>query len=109
MKLMVDTMSVGDREAVRIWQLLGLFIGLIALESVLWRIAGLLGCKTEVATDVDVRLDLFKHLAGHPISYFSNHMAGALGNRITATAGATGAVFRALVRKGRAQPINRGE
>lgn len=60
MKLMVDTMSVGDREAVRIWQLLGLFIGLIALESVLWRIAGLLGCKTLVATDVDVRLDLFK-------------------------------------------------
>ena len=109
MKLIVDTMSVGAREAVRIWQLLGLFIGLIALESVLWRIAGWLGCKTVVATGVDVRLDLFKHFAGHPISYFSNHVAGAFGNRITATAGATGALFGALVRNGRAQPISRGE
>lgn len=93
MKLIVDTMAGNDRASREIWRWLGLFIVLIATESVLWRLSGWLGCVTVVNTGVDVRLDLFRHLCGHSLDYFSRHLAGSLGNRITATAGATGAIF----------------
>jgi ATP-binding cassette subfamily B protein len=96
MKLIVDSMAAGDRLSSRIWVWLGLFIGLIAAESACWRGAGWLGCRAIVATGVDVRADLFRHLTGHPMSYFAAHLSGALGNRITATAGAVGAVFSVL-------------
>ena len=99
MKLIVDAMATGDRQAPEIWRWLGLFIGLIATESVLWRLGGWLGCNTVVATGVDIRLGLFRHLAGHPMGYFSEHLSGSLGNRITATAGATGAIFGTLTWK----------
>jgi ATP-binding cassette subfamily B protein len=99
MKLIVDAMATDDRGSGEIWRWLGLFIALIAMESLLWRASGWLGCKAVVATGVDIRLDLFAHLAGHPMQFFSDHLAGSLGNRITATAGATGAIFTALVWK----------
>lgn len=93
MKLIVDAMALEGRNSQAIWQFLGIFIGLIALESVLWRLGGWLGCHTVVSTGVDIRLDLFKHLAGHSMRYFSEHLSGALGGRITATAGAAGGIF----------------
>jgi ATP-binding cassette subfamily B protein len=77
-------------------QPLVLFIGLIALENTLWRLGGWLGCRTVVAVGVQVRLDLFAYLPGHSVRFFSNHLAGALGNRITATAGAVGSLFGTL-------------
>lgn len=89
-------MAVGDRAGAAIWQWLALFIALIAAESGLWRLGGWLGCHTVVATGVDIRLDLFRHLAGHPMRYFSEHLTGALGNRVTATAGSAGAIYGAL-------------
>ena len=95
MKLIVDTMSAGDRNGAHIGRLLALFVGLIAVESVIWRVAGWTGCNAIVATGVDIRLDLFGHLAGHPMGWFSGHLAGSLGNRITTTAGAAGAIFSA--------------
>jgi ATP-binding cassette subfamily B protein len=82
-----------------VWQWLGLFIVLIAAESVFWRLSGWLGCIAVVRTGVDVRLDLFRHLSGHSLDYFSRHLAGSLGNRVTATAGATGAIFGTLIWK----------
>jgi ATP-binding cassette subfamily B protein len=96
MKLIVDAMASGDRGGSDIWQYLVFFIALIALESVLWRLGGWVGCRTIVASGVDVRLDLMDYLLGHPMQYFSEHMAGALGGRITATAGAAGAVYGTL-------------
>jgi ATP-binding cassette subfamily B protein len=96
MKLIVDTMSVGDRGSSVIWRWLALFVSLIAMESALWRIGGWLGCRVVVATGVDVRLDLFRHLAGHPMRYFTAQSAGALGNRVTATAGSVGALLGTL-------------
>ncbi|MDB5818160.1 MAG: transporter related protein [Rhizobacter sp.] len=97
MKLIVDDMAEGDRGSQTIWRLLTLFIGLTATESVLWRLAGWLGCLTVVATGVSVRLDIFKHLTGHPMHYFSTHMSGALGNRVTATASAVAAVMGSVI------------
>ena len=99
MKLIVDTMTLDDRASDAIWHWLALFVGLIAAESICWRLSGWLGCRAVVATGVDVRLDLFAHLSGHSIDYFSQHMAGSLGSRVTATAGATGAVYSTLIWK----------
>jgi ATP-binding cassette subfamily B protein len=99
MKLIVDEMAANDRRGRLIWQWLGLFIGLIAAESICWRLSGWLGCRAVVATGVDVRLDLFRHLSGHSLDYFSGHLAGALGGRVTATAGASGSVFGTMIWK----------
>ena len=88
MKLIVDEMAVGDRHSSRIWHSFALFLGLIATESVLSRLAGWLGCRVIVRTGVDVRLDLFRHLSGHPMQFFAGHLSGALGARITSTTGA---------------------
>ncbi|CAN5327395.1 ABC transporter ATP-binding protein [soil metagenome] len=93
MKLIVDAMAAPNRSTVPIWGLLGWFIGLIAIESALWRIAGMLGCRTVVATGVDIRLDLFARLTGQSMRFFGEHLAGSLGGRITATAGASGALY----------------
>ncbi|GAA4331445.1 ABC transporter ATP-binding protein [Pigmentiphaga soli] len=93
MKLIVDAMATENRAAANVWFPLGLFIGLIALESVLWRLGGWLGCRAVVNTGVDIRADLFEHLTGHPMRYFNEHLSGSLGNRITATAGSAGAIF----------------
>ena len=97
MKLIVDTMAGDDRASHQIWHWLALFIGLIAAESVCWRLCGWMGCRAIVQTGVDVRLDLFRHLSGHSLDYFSEHMAGSLGNRITATAGTTAAFLSTMV------------
>jgi ATP-binding cassette subfamily B protein len=99
MKLIVDAMALDDRHSRAIWRWLALFIVLIAAESACWRLSGWLGCRAVVATGVDVRLDMFRHLSGHSQDYFSGHMAGSLGNRVTATAGATGSIFSTLIWK----------
>jgi ATP-binding cassette subfamily B protein len=91
MKLIVDAMA-GEQQGNLIWYLLALFIGLIAAESVFWRLSGWLGCITVVAVGVDVRLSLFDYLTGHSTDYVTRHSSGALGSRITATAGAAGAL-----------------
>ncbi len=99
MKLIVDTMAEGDRTTYLIWYCLALFVALIAAESAFWRIAGWLTCITVIATGVDVRLDLFRHLSGHSLAYFSGHLVGSLGNRVTATAGATASILLTAVWK----------
>ncbi|RYZ12320.1 MAG: ABC transporter ATP-binding protein [Comamonadaceae bacterium] len=99
MKLIVDAMAGDDRQSFAIWNSLALFIGLIAAESLCWRLSGWLGCITVVNTGVDVRLDLFRHLSGHSMGFFGGQLSGALGSRITATAGATGSIFGTVIWK----------
>src|SRR5690606_11076551 len=74
-------------------------IGLIVVENVFWRLGGWLGCRTVVASVVDLRVDLFKHLTGHPMRYFTEHFAGSLGNRISALGQAAGAIYGGLAWK----------
>ncbi len=96
-KLLVDVMA-GPREAsAAVWSVLGLFVGLIAAESVFWRTTGWLACRTTLAIGVDMRLDLFRHLNGQPMRYFADNLAGSLGQRLTATAGNFGALTNAVV------------
>lgn len=101
MKLLVDAMAQGsaNRGAADVWHPLGLFIGLIVIENVFWRLGGWLGCRTVVASMVDIRVDLFKHLTGHPMRYFTEHFAGSLGNRISALGQAAGAIYGGLAWK----------
>ena len=98
MKLLVDAMAADTRQA-SVWTPLLLFLGLIVLENILWRLAGWLGCRTVVASVVDIRVDLFRHLTGHPMRYFNEHFAGSLGNRISALGAAAGAIYGGLAWK----------
>ena len=98
MKLLVDAMAEDGRQ-VSVWTPLLLFLGLIVLENILWRLAGWLGCRTVVASVVDIRVDLFRHLTGHPMRYFNEHFAGSLGNRISALGAAAGAIYGGLAWK----------
>lgn len=99
MKMLVDAMAEGERAAANVWLPLWLFLGLIVVENVLWRLGGWLGCRTVVASVVDLRVDLFKHLTGHPMRYFNEHFAGSLGNRISALGAAAGAIYGGLAWK----------
>jgi len=93
MKLIVDTMATSDRQSAAIWFPLGLFLTLIVIENIFWRLGGWIGCRCVVATGVDVRLDLFTHLTGHAMRYFSQHLSGSLGGRINQTAQAVGGII----------------
>jgi ATP-binding cassette subfamily B protein len=95
MKLIVDGMAAASHDAV--WFALGILVGLIALESVLWRLSGWLGCRTTVDIGVHVRLDLFDYLSHQPMRYFAENLAGSLGQRLTATAGNFGALTNTTV------------
>ncbi|ARP88670.1 ABC transporter ATP-binding protein [Bordetella genomosp. 9] len=96
MKLIVDAMSAADRQAADIWHPLAYFLGLIALESALWRGGGWLGCRTIVASCADMRIDLFDHLTGHSLPFFKRHLTGSLGNRISATSTASSIIYGTL-------------
>lgn len=101
MKLLVDAMAAGtaERGAADVWSPLWLFLGLIVVENVFWRLGGWLGCRTVVASCVDIRVDLFKYLTGHPMRYFNEHFAGSLGNRISAVGQAAGSIYGGLAWK----------
>lgn len=96
MKLLVDAMDSTTRASAQVWAPLILFLVLITLENLLWRLGGWQGSRAIVASGVDIRLDLFEHLTGHSMRYFNQHFSGALGNRITTTASATGEIFATL-------------
>jgi ATP-binding cassette, subfamily B, bacterial len=96
MKLLVDAMSAPQRQSADVWTPLLFFIALIGAENLLWRLSGVLGCRAIVKTGVDIRADLFRHLTGHSMRYFAEHFTGSLGNRITGTAGAAGAIYSTL-------------
>lgn len=96
MKLLVDAMDSAERTTASVWWPLYLFLGLITLENILWRLGGWQGSRAIVASGVDIRLDLFVHLTGHSMRYFNQHFSGALGNRITSTAAATGELFSTI-------------
>ncbi|MDR6353360.1 ATP-binding cassette subfamily B protein [Pseudomonas psychrotolerans] len=98
MKLLVDAMADPGHRA-QVWSPFWLFISLIVLENLFWRCGGWLGCRTVVASCADMRVDLFRYLTGHPMHYFAQHFAGALGNRVSATGTAAGAIYGGLAWK----------
>lgn len=99
MKLLVDAMAGGGRAHEAVWFALGLLIGLIVIENIFWRLGGWLGCRTVLASCVDIRIDLFKYLTGHSMRYFNEHPTGSLGSRVSAVSSAAGFVYSGLIWK----------
>jgi ATP-binding cassette subfamily B protein len=84
-KYLVDTLS-GNTSA--IWFAFALLVGLIAADSILWRVAGWISSFSFVRVTGDLRRDLFRHLTGHSPHYFAERLPGMLTSRITATSNA---------------------
>ena len=96
MKLLVDAMNAGHAAPVAVWRAFAVFVGGVAIETALWRLSGWSGCRAFVKAGVDFRLDLFQHVAKHGARYFADRLSGALGNRISACAGALQAIETTL-------------
>jgi ATP-binding cassette subfamily B protein len=100
-KLLVDTLApsggLGAEGAANAWPAFGLLVGLIAADSLLWRLAGLIAHATFVAVTGDLRRDLFRHLTGHAPGYFAARMPGTLASRVTATSNAVFSVENMFV------------
>jgi len=99
MKMLVDVMTLGDRGSEHVWFPFFLFLGLIVVENLFWRLGGWLGCRTVVASCADLRVDLFNHLTGHPMRYFAQHFSGSLANRISSAGAAAGSIYGGLAWK----------
>ncbi|MDY0934763.1 ABC transporter ATP-binding protein [Pseudomonas viridiflava] len=99
MKMLVDVMTLGDRRSEHVWFPFFLFLGLIVVENLFWRLGGWLGCRTVVASCADLRVDLFNHLTGHPMRYFAQHFSGSLANRISSAGAAAGSIYGGLAWK----------
>jgi ATP-binding cassette, subfamily B, bacterial len=96
-KLLVDTLTHPGGGAHRAWPAFGLLVALIAADSALWRLAGLIAHSAFVGVTGDLRRDLFRHLTGHAPGYFAERMPGTLASRITATSNAVFAVENMFV------------
>jgi ATP-binding cassette subfamily B protein len=86
-KYLVDALSGFAGSAV-VWSAFLILVSLIAADNLLWRLAGWIGSVTFVGVTGDLRRDLFRHLTGHSLAYFSDRWPGTLSSRITAASNA---------------------
>jgi ATP-binding cassette subfamily B protein len=86
-KFLVDTLAQGPAAA-RAWLAFAILVSLMAADQLLWRVASWIGSYAFVAVTGDLRSDLFRHVTGHPIRFFSERLPGMLTSRITATSNA---------------------
>ena len=94
-KGLVDTLS-GTPSGLKLWGAVGVLLGLVAGDNLLWRAAGWASTYAFVAVGGDIRLDLFNHLSGHGTRYFVERFPGALAGRITAAATAAWTIENSL-------------
>jgi ATP-binding cassette subfamily B protein len=87
-KHLVDVLSTHQPPPPVLWGAVAILLGLVAGDSVLWRVAGWASTHAFVAVGGDIRMDLFDHLSGHGTRYFVDQFPGALAGRITAAANA---------------------
>jgi ATP-binding cassette subfamily B protein len=86
-KFLVDTLSQGADRG-RAWLGFAMLVSLMAADQLLWRVASWIGSRAFVAVTGDLRSDLFRHVTGHPLRFFSERLPGMLTSRITATSNA---------------------
>src|SRR5947199_2954974 len=87
-KILVDTLAGGlyvGTHARDAWLGFLLLATLVALDTLLWRLASWIASYIFVAVTGDLRRDLFRHLTGHAPSYFADRMPGTLTSGCTAT------------------------
>jgi ATP-binding cassette, subfamily B, bacterial len=87
-KHLVDVLGTHQPPSVLLWGAVGILLGLVAGDSLLWRIAGWASTHAFVAVGGDMRMELFDHLSGQGTRYFVEQFPGALAGRITAAANA---------------------
>jgi ATP-binding cassette, subfamily B, bacterial len=85
LKLIVDAMAHGIEHIGAVWAALRVFAGLLAGESVFWRLGSWFGYSAMLADKAEAKLDLFDHLGGHSSRYFTDLLGGALATRISST------------------------
>jgi ATP-binding cassette subfamily B protein len=96
-KLLVDTLSLPERQPAAVWHVFALLVGLIAADNLLWRLAGWVGNTAFANVTGEVRRDLFRHLTGHALSYFATWQPGVVTSRVSATSTAMFTVQNLLV------------
>jgi ATP-binding cassette subfamily B protein len=87
-KHLVDVLGMHKPPNAVLWGAVGLLLGLVAGDNLLWRLAGWVSTYAFVAVGGDIRLELFDHLSGQGTRYFVERFPGALAGRITAAANA---------------------
>jgi ATP-binding cassette, subfamily B, bacterial len=87
-KHLVDVLSTHQPPPSVLWGAVGILLGLVAGDNVLWRVAGWASTHAFVAVGGDIRLELFGHLSGQGTRYFVEQFPGALAGRITVAANA---------------------
>jgi ATP-binding cassette, subfamily B, bacterial len=95
-KHLVDVLGTRSPPSTVLWGAVGILLGLVAGDNVLWRIAGWASTHAFVAVGGDIRLELFNHLSGHGTRYFVERFPGALAGRITAAANAAWIIENSL-------------
>jgi len=95
-KLLVDTLGSGKPTDFALWSAVGLLLGLVAGDNLLWRLAGWVSTYAFVVVGGDIRLELFNHLSGHGTRYFVERFPGALAGRITVAATAAWTIESSL-------------
>ena len=87
-KHLVDVLGTHLPPPSVLWGAVGILLGLVAGDNVLWRVAGWASTHAFVAVGGDIRMELFDHLSGQGTRYFVDQFPGALAGRITAAANA---------------------
>jgi len=77
-KHLVDVLGTHDPATEVLWGAVGLLLGLVAGDNLLWRLAGWVSTHAFVAVGGDMRLELFDHLSGQGTKYFVEQFPGAL-------------------------------
>jgi ATP-binding cassette, subfamily B, bacterial len=95
-KHLVDVLGTHNPATYILWGAVGLLLGLVAADNLLWRVAGWVSTYAFVAVGGDIRLDLFDHLSGQGTRYFVERFPGALAGRITAAANAAWTIESSL-------------
>jgi ATP-binding cassette, subfamily B, bacterial len=95
-KHLVDVLGTHHPPVRILWAAVGILLGLVAGDNLLWRIAGWASTHAFVAVGGDMRLDLFNHLSGQGTHYFVERLPGALAGRITAAANAAWMIENSL-------------
>jgi ATP-binding cassette, subfamily B, bacterial len=95
-KHLVDVLGTRNPPSTVLWGAVGILLGLVAGDNLLWRIAGWASTHAFVAVGGDIRLELFNHLSGQGTRYFVEQFPGALAGRITAAANAAWLIENSL-------------
>ena len=97
LKLIVDAMAGGPANLADVWWAAGLFAGLLACESALWRLGSGSGYRAILADKAEAKLELFSHLTGHSGKFFADRLGGALADRVSATGEAVQQVLQSTL------------